>query len=107
MERSAAVWTLFVAVALLLERLESAVAAATVAVFVITAPTFAVTWTIRPNVADPTGNVAAVARNNPLPPPIRKGSQEARPEGWVKGTKRGPLGARSARAPPAPGGRPP
>src|SRR2546423_3594300 len=101
MERSAAVWTLFVAVALLLERLESAVAAITVAVFVITAPSFAVTWTIRPNVADPTGNVAAVAVLSPLPPTLGSVSKKARPEGWLNETNVVPLRTPSARPTPA------
>src|SRR2546423_13267844 len=107
MERSAAVWTLFVAVALLLERLESAVAAATVAVFVITAPSFAVTWTIRPNVADPKGNVAAVAGISPPPPPIGSGRENAGPGGWLDETHAGPPRAGAAGVTPAAAFRPP
>src|SRR2546423_5929543 len=79
MERSAAAWTLFVAVALLLYGLGSAVAAVTGAGLVIVVPSFAVTCTTRRNFADPTGNVAAGAATRPGPPPVGGGCVEARP----------------------------
>src|SRR2546430_16501819 len=91
MERSAAAWTLFtlfVAVALLLFGLGSAVAEVAVAVLVTVAPSFAVTCTIRRNVADPTGTVAAVAATSPVPPTFGRGSVNAGPDGLLNETNR-------------------
>src|SRR2546423_13723281 len=101
MERSAAAWTLFVAVALLLYGLGSAVAAVTAAVLVIVVPSFAVTCTTRRNFADPTGNVAAVAATSPVPPTFGSVSVNAGPDVWLNETNVVPLGIMSARLTPA------
>src|SRR5437588_6261894 len=79
-ERSAEAITAFVAVALLFELFGSAVAAVTVAVFVIVAPVFAVTCTIRRKAAVPIGNVAAVAVISPVPPTFGRVSANAGPD---------------------------
>src|SRR5207237_6151684 len=97
MERSAVFWTLCVAVALLLDGLGSAVAAVTVAVLVIVVPSFAVTCTMRRKIADPTGNVAAVAATGPVPPTFGSVGANAGPDVWLNETNLVPLGIMSAR----------